>query len=225
MMDYATHVTASRHQAIARARDLGARLRTSGDGIAFSVGFLGLRKGPLQAIPQWLRISAELVESRSPTTAAELRSEAMTELHHQGELERDLVELAARDTTLESSRRHALALARHMRLRRLVPGTSDPFVVLALDAEFAALDVELCPALLDGLTYAMPRTFDARRFLRARSLDAPRRLEDSQLRLTRALRREPGKAAAWARVGADLVHSYLDLIEAYGPAQARPLAA
>ena len=225
---YMNQVTVSRRDAKARALALGAKLRTSGQGLAFLAPFLHLRTGPLRAIPAWLRGSAMVIDSRSHWVADELRGEAALELTHQRLLELDLLELEASEQVSSAVLEPRLpepALDRHMRLRRLVPGKADPFVVLALDLEFAILDVGLCPAILDGLTYAMPRTLDARRFLRARSADAQRRREEARTRLAWALRAQPDRAAAWARVSAGLVASYLDVIEAYGPAPARSLAA
>jgi hypothetical protein len=194
------------------------RLDTAERTLAFLLRFLGLRIGPLQAIPLWLEICAQACDAKHPQVADGLRAAAETEQAHQLLLLEDLRELfdlaghePARALICDM---HDPRITRHSTIRGLVPTRSEPLVVIGIDLELAQLGRELGPALLDVCRKQLGPNIDGCRFLRARTENAERRTPARVSCLAGVLRQYGPRGRDWAKVAADVTQSYLGAIEA-----------
>jgi hypothetical protein len=176
---YLPTVQSSRALASVRIDRLVDRLSTAELTQAFLLRFLGLRVGPLQAIPLWLEVCAQACDAKHPQVADGLRAEAQIERRHHLLLLEDLRELF---DLVGSPRAQALLsdtddprIARHSAIRGLVPTRSEPLVVIGIDLELALLGRELGPLLLEVCRKRLSPGVDACRFIRARTENAEQR--------------------------------------------------
>jgi hypothetical protein len=215
---YLPTVQPSRALASVRVDLLVDRLDSAEVTLAFLLRFLGLRVGPLQAIPLWMEFCAQACGAKHPQVADGLRAEAQIERLHQVVLLEDLHELF---DLVGHARAQALLtdtndprIARHSAIRGLVPTRSEPLVVIGIDLELAQLGRELGPALLDVCRKQLGPNIDGCRFLRARTENAERRTPARVSCLAGVLRQYGPRGRDWAKVAADVTQSYLGAIEA-----------
>lgn len=223
---YLPAVQSSRALASVRVETLVDRLHTRERTLAFLLRFLGLRIGPLQAIPLWLEVCAQACDAKHPQVADGLRAAAETEQAHQLLLLDDLRELfdlvgygQAQDLIAEM---HDPRIARHSTIRGLVPTRSEPLIVIGIDLELAELGRELGPALLDVCRQHLGRRVDGCRFIRARNENAEQRTPARIACLAGVLRKFPERGRDWAKVAVEVTQSYLGALEAC--AEPRPAA-
>lgn len=215
---YLPAVQSSRALAAVRVELLVDRLDTAEVTLAFLLRFLGLRVGPLQAIPLWLEFCAQTCDAKHPQVADGLRAAAQTERLHQLLLLEDLRELF---DLVGHARAQALLtdtddprIARHSAIRGLVPTRSEPLVVIGIDLELAELGRELGPALLEVCREQLGPDVDGCRFIRARTENAEQRTPARVSCLAGVLRQYGARGRDWAKVAADVTQSYLGALEA-----------
>ena len=215
---YLPAVSGARTTLAGRSSRLALELDTPARTLGFMLSFLALRIGALREIPTWLGTSAGLCQATDPMIAQDLRAAAALEREHRLLLMEDLVELRAELPGVELGSVMAVTLdprvARQARVRALVPAREEPLLVLAVDLELAELGRVLGPALLRACARQLGPDIDARRFIRARSSDAQRRIWARLDRLGPVLEQERGRAGSWARVGSQVCASYFECIEA-----------
>lgn len=220
---YLPTVQPSRALASVRVERLVDRLHTPEQSLAFLLRFLGLRIGPLQAIPVWLEFCAQACDAKHPLVADGLRAAAQTERLHQLLLLEDLRELF--DLVGHSQARALLRdtddprITRHSAIRGLVPTRSEPLVVIGIDLELAELGRELGPALLEVCRDQLGPDVDGCRFIRARTENAEQRTPARISCLAGVLRQYSARAHDWAKVAADVTQSYLGALEACADAK------
>lgn len=215
---YLPTVASSRALASVRVERLADSLRTEAQALAFLLRFLGLRIGPLEAIPLWLEVSAQASDANHPEVAKGLRAAARTERIHQRLLLEDLRELfeivgrpRARELITDMGDPR---IARHSAIRSLVPTRSEPLVVIGIDLELAELGRELGATLLEVFDRRLGPGIDARRWIRARTDNAERRTPARVACLATVLRQYPEHGRTWANVAAEVTQSYLGALEA-----------
>jgi hypothetical protein len=215
---YLPTVQPSRALAFVRVETLVDRLRTREQTQAFLLRFLGLRVGPLQAIPLWLEVCAQACDAKHPQVADGLRAAAETERLHQLLLLEDLREMV--DLVGDARGRALLKdtddprIARHSAIRGLVPTRSEPLVVIGIDLELAELGRELGPALLDVCREHLGPNVDGCRFIRARTENAEQRTPARISCLAGVLRQYGARGCDWAKVATEVTQSYLGALEA-----------
>jgi hypothetical protein len=215
---YLPAVASSRALASVRIDGLIDRLDTAERTLAFLLRFLGLRIGPLQAIPLWLEICAQACDAKHPQVADGLRAAAETEQAHQLLLLEDLRELfdlAGRERARELiSDMHDPRITRHSTIRGLVPTRSEPLIVIGIDLELAELGREFGPRLDEVCREHLGRSVDGCRFIRARNENAERRTPARVSCLAGVLGQYPARGCDWAKVATDVTQSYLGALEA-----------
>jgi hypothetical protein len=201
-----------------RVEALAQRLNTPERAVTFLLRFLGLRIGPLQAIPLWLEVCAQACDAEHPQVADGLRVAADAEQAHQLLLLEDLRELF---DLVGQARAHDLLadmqdprIVRHSAIRGLVPTRSEPLVVIGIDLELAELGRALGPALLQVCSEQLGPEVDACRFIRARTENAEQRRSARVACLAGVLRQYPARARNWANVATEVTESYLGALEA-----------
>lgn len=215
---YVPAVLSSRALATVRIERLADRLGTEEQIVAFMLRFLGLRIGPLRAIPLWLEICAQGCDARHPAVADSLRAAAQAERTHQLLLLEDVRELF--ELVGRAPAQRLLAdngdprIARHSAIRGLVPTRSEPLVVIGIDLELAELGRELGPMLLETCRRHLGRRIDVCRFVRARTENAEKRTPARVACLSGVLRQYPARGRDWAKVATDVTQSYLGALEA-----------
>jgi hypothetical protein len=215
---YLPAVQSSRALTSARVGVLVNRLHTRESTLAFLLRFLGLRIGPLQDIPRWLKVCAEACDDDHPQVADGLRAAAKAEQAHQLLLLEDLREL---DDLVGHGRVQDLLadmqdprIVRHSTIRALVPTRSEPLVVIGIDLELAELGRELGPALSKVCGEQLGRGVDGCRFIRARTENAEQRRSARVSCLAGVLRQYPARGRNWAKVANEVTESYLGALEA-----------
>lgn len=211
---YLPAVLSSRRLTCARAQKITNRLHTPTGTLSFLLNYLGMRVGPLRAIPDWLQTSADACEAEHPVIAAELREAAELELLHQRALNEDLREVYKHLGGLDLQQPLDPRIDRHSRLRGLVPTRCEPLLVLAVDLELAELDRELGPSLLRACRGSLGPLLDGCRFIRARIEDSAPRVQARLAWLAVLLESDPQRALSWAIVATTVTHSYLEVLEA-----------
>lgn len=215
---YLPTVQASRALASVRVESLVDRLHTRERTLAFLLRFLGLRIGPLQAIPLWLEVCAQACDAKHPQVADGLRAAAEAEQVHQQLLLDDLRELYALVGHPWAQRLiaevHDPRIVRHSTIRGLVPTRSEPLIVIGIDLELAELGRELGPALLEVCRRHLGPRVDACRFIRARNDNAEQRTPARIACLASVLRKYPARGHDWAKVAIEVTQSYLGALEA-----------
>lgn len=215
---YLPEVLASREHHAARAQALLDGLQTEAQLLSFVLGFITLRVGCLRDIPKWLRESARLCEPRSAQIACELREAAALEQQQRMLLMEDLVEVHGLlpRMSLASLVRGTPEprVARHARMRALVPTREEPLVALAVELELAEFGRAFGPALLEACRWVLGPDTDVCRFIRARVDNLEARVRARRERIEQVLQAQPERAGSWARVGRELVGSYVDALEA-----------
>jgi hypothetical protein len=225
---YLPAVQSSRALASVRVETLVDRLRTREQTLAFLLRFLGLRIGPLQAIPLWLEFCAQACDAKHPQVADGLRAAAEGERLHQVALFEDLRELfdlvgPVRAQALVTDTED-LRIARHSAIRGLVPTRSEPLVVIGIDLELAELGRELGPALLEVCREQLGPKVDGCRFIRARTENAEQRTPARVSCLAGVLRQYGARGSDWAKVATDVLQSYLGALEACAEPRPAPRA-
>ena len=217
-LGYLPEVLAAREYHAARAQALLDGLQTEAQLLSFVLGFITLRVGCLRDIPRWLRESAQLCEPHSAQAARELRDAAALEQRQRMLLMEDLVEIHALlpRMSLASLVRGTLdpRVARHGRMRALVPTRDEPLVALAVELELAEFGRAFGPALIGACERLLGPGTDVSRFIRARAENLSARVQARRERLEQMLEVQPERGPSWARVGRELVASYVDALEA-----------
>lgn len=215
---YLPTVQSSRALASVRVDLLVDRLDGAEVTSAFLLRFLGLRVGPLQAIPLWLEFCAQACDAKHPQVADGLRAAAQVERLHQLLLLEDLRELfdlvgytRAQALLMDT---HDPRIARHSAIRGLVPTRSEPLVVIGIDLELAELGRELGPALLEVCRKQLGPDVDGCRFIRARTENAEQRTPARVSCLAGVLQEYGARGHDWAKVAVDVTQSYLGALEA-----------
>ena len=215
---YLPAVSPSRALATVRVGWLANRLTNEDETLAFLLRFLGLRIGPLQAIPLWFEVSARACETTHPGIAEGLRIAAQIEQEHQAVLLEDLRELFERVGPVRAQGlvmdTHDPRIARHTAIRGLVPTRAEPLVVVGIDLELAELGRVLGPTLIEVCRRRLGRGVDGCRFIRARTENAELRTTARVSCLAEVLRQYPARGFGWATVAADVTQSYLGALEA-----------
>lgn len=217
---YLPFVSASRGRICEQSEALVEELATPRDALGFMLTFLALRIGPLGPIPHWLRTSAEKLEATHPEIAEALVATAEFEQRHRREtLLEDLIGVRRRwgaiDLCALIRQPFDARIERHARLRELVPTTSEPLVVLAVDLELAEFGRVFGPALIDASRRVLgPGGDDCLRFVCARSSTAEARVHARLAQLDGVLAQYPTRGRAWAKVASDVTESYIDALVA-----------
>ncbi len=215
---YLPAVQSSRSLVSVRVDTLIDRLDTRERTLAFLLRFLGLRIGPLQAIPLWLELCARACDAKHPQVADGLLAAAETERAHQLLLLddlRELFDLVGRARAQELiAEVHDPRIARHSTIRGLVPTRSEPLIVIGIDLELAELGRELGPALLDVCRQHLGLRIDGCRFIRARNENAEQRTPARIACLAGVLKKFPARGRDWAKVAVEVTQSYLGALEA-----------
>jgi hypothetical protein len=224
---YSSTTAASRALVSVRIERIADRLRDADQTLAFVLRFLGLRIGPLRAIPAWLEVCARACDGPHPEVADGLRAAAQTERAHQLALLEDLRELfevvgrvPAQGLVMDT---HDPRIARHSAIRALVPTRSEPLVVIGIDLELAELGRVLGPMLLEVCRRHLGPGVDACRWIRARTENAELRTPARVACLAALLQQYPERGRGWAQVAIDVTQSYLGALEACAEQRRAPL--
>jgi hypothetical protein len=215
---YLPAVQSSRALASARVEVLVNRLHTRERTLVFLLRFLGLRIGPLQAIPLWLEVCAQACDAKHPQVADGLRAAAEVERAHQLLLLEDLRELF--DLVGHERAQDLLSdvqdprIVRHSTIRGLVPTRTEPLVVIGIDLELAELGRDLGTVLLEVCRAQLGSDVDGCRFIRARTENAEQRRSARVSCLAGVLRQYPTRGRDWAKVAVEVTQSYLGALEA-----------
>jgi hypothetical protein len=204
-----------------------ARLLGKLDGDEALLGFLlrycAMRIGPLQPIPQWLKGAAAMARAAGHAeVGVELMIAAEREQAHRLLLIDDLVQqrqvwyrrISPRsiDLSMLVHQRPAAAALHHAELRKAAAGV--PLGMIATELELAEFGRVFGPALVAACRAKLGDDAEGCvGFVQARAEDACERAGDRLLRLEALLVQHPKQAAAWAKLAASVIGSYLDALE------------